>query len=359
MAKCPGDSCTKVDATTLDWFCIAQHNFDKEANDWPTEIMTRNGRQWKFFLPNDLPGGESTSRRHRHGRTELMVIVVMGRDWQAPTLFVTNSTLCTTTPDPSKVPLRALNTTRSPLRSSSNPPARPSLPRLAGCPACSVTTITSGTTTSTTMDTTTTWSSGSSPVCPFTPVDTREWRLQPDVRRPKLIWVVGHGSTGVVNGRSVNSGASVGSPAPAGSNPQPAASPAENSSSAPAAESSAAPAPELANAVATGTAPSETAPTESAPAESSAAAARELCLVTTRAVRHRLTISIRFPTHSCAEDLPNEDRQRSGQEEEGRPAGSSSTKVEVRVGQEALRRSWRPRCFCNFGMLTAVVCRVE
>jgi cellulase len=59
MAKCPGDSCSKVDATTLDWFCIAQHNFDKDANDWPTEIMTRNGRQWKFFLPNDLPGGES------------------------------------------------------------------------------------------------------------------------------------------------------------------------------------------------------------------------------------------------------------------------------------------------------------
>jgi cellulase len=58
MAKCPGDSCSKVDATTLDWFCIAQHNFDKDANDWPTEIMTRNGRQWKFFLPNDLPGGE-------------------------------------------------------------------------------------------------------------------------------------------------------------------------------------------------------------------------------------------------------------------------------------------------------------
>jgi cellulase len=58
MAKCPGDSCSKVDGTTLDWFCIAQHNYDAEANDWPTEIMTRSqSRQWTFKLPNDLPGG--------------------------------------------------------------------------------------------------------------------------------------------------------------------------------------------------------------------------------------------------------------------------------------------------------------
>jgi cellulase len=60
MAKCPNDACAKVDPTTLDWFCIAQHNYDTDKNDWPTEIMTSEmGRQWKFKLPLDLPGGES------------------------------------------------------------------------------------------------------------------------------------------------------------------------------------------------------------------------------------------------------------------------------------------------------------
>ncbi|WVO17310.1 hypothetical protein L204_105002 [Cryptococcus depauperatus] len=58
MAKCPGSSCSNVDATTLDFFSIAQHNYDAEKQEWPTETLTRsNGRQWKFKLPTDLPGG--------------------------------------------------------------------------------------------------------------------------------------------------------------------------------------------------------------------------------------------------------------------------------------------------------------
>lgn len=58
MAKCPGNSCSKVDATTLDWFAIAQHNYDADRNDWPTEIMTREqGRRATFYLPHDLPSG--------------------------------------------------------------------------------------------------------------------------------------------------------------------------------------------------------------------------------------------------------------------------------------------------------------
>lgn len=59
MAKCPYDSCTQVDATTLDWFCIAQHNYDAELGKWPTEILTElQGRQWTFTLPTDLPSGK-------------------------------------------------------------------------------------------------------------------------------------------------------------------------------------------------------------------------------------------------------------------------------------------------------------
>ncbi|OWZ80780.1 glycosyl hydrolase [Cryptococcus neoformans Bt85] len=58
MAKCPNDSCTQVDATTLDWFCIAQHNYDAEIKKWPTEILTESlNRQWIFTLPTDLPPG--------------------------------------------------------------------------------------------------------------------------------------------------------------------------------------------------------------------------------------------------------------------------------------------------------------
>lgn len=57
MAKCPGSSCTKVDATTLDWFCIAQHNYNKDTGKWPTESMPSN-REWTFKLPTGLPSGE-------------------------------------------------------------------------------------------------------------------------------------------------------------------------------------------------------------------------------------------------------------------------------------------------------------
>ncbi|WVO20543.1 uncharacterized protein IAS62_001840 [Cryptococcus decagattii] len=58
MAKCPYDSCTQVDATTLDWFSIAQHNYDADLGKWPTEILTElQGRQWTFTLPTDLPSG--------------------------------------------------------------------------------------------------------------------------------------------------------------------------------------------------------------------------------------------------------------------------------------------------------------
>ncbi|WVQ80971.1 hypothetical protein IAT38_003078 [Cryptococcus sp. DSM 104549] len=58
MAKCPGDSCAKVDATTLDWFSIAQHNWDADKKEWPTETLTRSlDRKWTFKLPTDLPGG--------------------------------------------------------------------------------------------------------------------------------------------------------------------------------------------------------------------------------------------------------------------------------------------------------------
>ncbi|WVQ80970.1 hypothetical protein IAT38_003077 [Cryptococcus sp. DSM 104549] len=58
MAKCPGNSCSKVDATTLDWFSIAQHNWDADKKEWPTETLTRSlDRKWTFKLPTDLPGG--------------------------------------------------------------------------------------------------------------------------------------------------------------------------------------------------------------------------------------------------------------------------------------------------------------
>ncbi|KGB75487.1 glycosyl hydrolase [Cryptococcus deuterogattii R265] len=58
MAKCPYDSCTQVDATTLEWFCIAQHNYDADTKKWPTEILTElQDRQWTFTLPTDLPSG--------------------------------------------------------------------------------------------------------------------------------------------------------------------------------------------------------------------------------------------------------------------------------------------------------------
>lgn len=58
MAKCPDDSCSQVDATTLNWFCIAQHNYDADTQKWPTEILTESlNRQWTFRLPTDLPSG--------------------------------------------------------------------------------------------------------------------------------------------------------------------------------------------------------------------------------------------------------------------------------------------------------------
>ncbi|WVQ82224.1 hypothetical protein IAT38_004352 [Cryptococcus sp. DSM 104549] len=58
MAKCPGDSCTKVDGTTLDWFSIAQHNWDADLKEWPTTTFVKSlNKQWTFKLPTDLPGG--------------------------------------------------------------------------------------------------------------------------------------------------------------------------------------------------------------------------------------------------------------------------------------------------------------
>ncbi|ODN83049.1 hypothetical protein L202_01274 [Cryptococcus amylolentus CBS 6039] len=57
MAKCPNDNCSKVDATTLDWFSIAQHNYDADTQQWPTDVLGANGLQWSFNLPTDLPSG--------------------------------------------------------------------------------------------------------------------------------------------------------------------------------------------------------------------------------------------------------------------------------------------------------------
>jgi hypothetical protein len=215
-------------------------------------------------------------------------IFVMG-NVQVPTLSDTSSPLCITTPVLSKVPRLVLNTTRSPLRSCSSLPVPTCPPKRASSRACTATTTTSGTTTSTTMGTTRSWSSGSSPVSPSTPVVTREWmQISREFERTNgtlTVLVCTTFSTGVVNGRSVNSGASVGSPAPAGANPQPAAAEqAPSSSAAPAeqapsstaaapAESSAAVEPGYQNGVAlpTESAPTESAPAESAPASTSAA----------------------------------------------------------------------------------------
>ncbi|WVQ70774.1 hypothetical protein IAR50_000296 [Cryptococcus sp. DSM 104548] len=57
MAQCPNDNCSKVDATTLDWFSIAQHNWDADTQQWPTDVLGSNGLQWTFKLPTDLPSG--------------------------------------------------------------------------------------------------------------------------------------------------------------------------------------------------------------------------------------------------------------------------------------------------------------
>lgn len=263
MAKCPGDSCSKVDATTLDWFCIAQHNFDKDANDWPTEIMTRNGRQWKFFLPNDLPGGAYIVRHE----------------------------------------LTALHNNTGPVEGTSASPQHYPI-------AFEIMLESSGTNLPT--------QTGKFPG--MYSYDDYEWHhdIYHDGYNKKLVeWEFpgiavypGGYTTGVVNGRSVNSGASVGSPAPAGANPQPAGEQAPSSSAAPAepapsstaaasAESSAAAEPGYQNGVAlpTESTPTESAPAESAPASASAVAAQKTCRVRTTQAQQKRKRAVQQARH--------------------------------------------------------------
>jgi hypothetical protein len=59
MAYC-GDSCTKVDASTLDWFAIHHSGYDAAApadSRWPTDVLANNGLTHTINMPTTLPGG--------------------------------------------------------------------------------------------------------------------------------------------------------------------------------------------------------------------------------------------------------------------------------------------------------------
>ena len=57
MAYCGPDSCTGVDATSLDWFAIHHSGYDATNKIWPTDVLATTGATHTINLPTDLPGG--------------------------------------------------------------------------------------------------------------------------------------------------------------------------------------------------------------------------------------------------------------------------------------------------------------
>lgn len=56
MARCTDDNCSPETFNSLKFFAIAHHNWDVDAQKWPTEMIPES-REFTFKLPSDLPSG--------------------------------------------------------------------------------------------------------------------------------------------------------------------------------------------------------------------------------------------------------------------------------------------------------------